>query len=146
MLIWEEPNLIGKWLAEQGAGNLAPGTFTAIAYLQGGEIVGAVAFYNSNGSHCLVNLAMKYGRFPRALLHASLFYAFKQLGLKRVTFLIEADNIRSQKLLVHLGGKREATLREAGINGDLFIYALFPKDCYIWSRINGQKLRTAAES
>lgn len=135
MLHWESPREIGDWVYAHGGGYSEPGTYTAIGYTQRGELVAGVTFANSNGKHCLVNLALTGGTLPRPLLAAALFYVFHQLTLRRVTFIIEQDNIRSQNLVTRLGSKREATLREAGKTGDLFIYSLFPEDCQIWSRI-----------
>lgn len=135
MLHWENPREIGEWVYAHGGGYSEPGTYTAIGYTQHGELVGGCTFSDSNGKHCLVNLALRDGILPRPLLTASLWYVFVQLTLRRVTFIIEQDNIRSQNLVTRLGAKREATLREAGRSGDLFIYSLFPEDCVIWSRL-----------
>lgn len=147
MLVWENPAEIGRWIRVHGGGNLEPGTFSAIGYVQNGELVGGVAFSDSNGSHCLVSIALLHSRFPPSLLKASLYYVFRQLALRRVTFIISARNMRSQNLVTRLGARREATLHEAGIEGeDLLIYSLFPRDCAIWSRLNGQRYNRATES
>jgi len=147
MLQWDAPVEIGQWVYQHGGGYTAPGTYTAIGYTEHGELVGGVTFSNCNGKHCLVNLALRDRRMPRPLLAASLFYVFVQLTLRRVTFIIESDNIRSQNLVTRLGAKREATLRDAGKSGDLFIYSLFPEDCILWSRLRERYLRaTSPES
>lgn len=143
MLVWENAPEIGRWMESRGAGHLAPGTFTAIGWTERGELTGALAFRDSNGIHCLVSIALEGRRFPRPLLYAALYYVFIQLDLKRVTFVIESDNLPSQNLVTRLGAKREATLRGAGKSGDLFIYALFPGDCYIWSRLSERFKRAA---
>lgn len=144
MLHWENPREIGEWVCANGGGYSEPGTYTAIGYTRHGELVGGLTFSNCNGKHCLINIALKGGVFPRNLLAASLFYVFAQLTLRRVTFIIESDNIRSQNLVTRLGAKREATLRGAGRSGDLFIYSLFPEDCVIWSRLRERFIRTAS--
>src|SRR5688572_31383411 len=143
MLHWENPREIGEWIYRNGGGYSEPGTYTAIGYTKKGELVGGLAFSNSSGKHCLVNIALSEGQFPRPLLAASLWYVFHQLTLRRVTFIIEQDNIRSQNLVTRLGAKREATLRGAGRSGDLFIYSLFPEDCQIWSRLRERCIRPA---
>lgn len=143
MLVWENAPEIALWMESRGAGHLTPGTFTAIGWTERGELKGGLAFRDSNGIHCLVSIALEGRKFPRPLLYASLYYVFIQLGLKRVTFVIESDNLPSQNLVTRLGAKREATLRGAGKSGDLFIYALFPGDCYIWSRLSERFKRTS---
>jgi hypothetical protein len=144
MLIWDCPNDINEWVAERKGGRAHPGTCTALGWETGGKIVAGLVFYDSNGSHCLVNIAIDGGRFPRGLLFAGLRYAFSQLQLKRLTFIIADSNIRSQELCARLGAAYEATLQGAGITGDLLIYKLLPEACPIWSRIHGQRRRFAA--
>jgi len=138
MLVWDNPVAIGKWVEDHGGGYNYPGSYSAIGYVQGGDLVGALTFHTCNKVNCFVNIALTKP-FPRPLLRAGLWYVFHQLTLKRLTFLIDSANIKSQNLVVRLGSKREATLHGASPNGDLFIYSLFPADCYIWSRLDGQK-------
>lgn len=147
MLVWENAPEIAAWMEARGAGHVSPGSYTAIGWTERGELAGGLTFRDCNGKHCLVSIALEGRKFPRPLLDAALYYVFVQLGLKRVTFVIESDNLRSQNLVTRLGAKREATLRDAGKSGDLFIYSLFPGDCYLWSRLNEKRRRTGrAES
>jgi hypothetical protein len=147
MLVYDDPVPVGNWVAAQGGGFCPPGTFTAMGYVEGGDLIAGLVFHTSNGQNCFVNIALSKGRFPRALLKAGLYYVFKQLTLRRLTFFISSTNIKSQNLVVRLGAKREATLRSADIGGgDLFIYSLFPEDCWIWSVVNGKISRSPSES
>jgi RimJ/RimL family protein N-acetyltransferase len=139
MLIWDSPDVINDWIASQGGGRAHPGKCSALGWTENGRLVAGLVFHDSNGSHCLVNIALVGKRFPIGLLKAGLMYVFHQLQLKRLTFIIAETNIASQNLCAQLGAKPEATLREADINGgNLLIYALFPADCKIWSRLNGK--------
>jgi RimJ/RimL family protein N-acetyltransferase len=144
MLHWENPREIGEWVCAHGGGYSEPGTYTAIGFTRHGELVAGATFSNCNGKHCLVNTACLNRTFPVSFFAACLFYVFEQLTLRRVTFIIEQDNILSQNLVTRMGAKREATLRGAGKSGDLFIYALFPEDCAIWSRLRERFKRTAS--
>lgn len=139
MLIWDRPEIINTYVGDNGGGYCAPGTFSALGWARDGEIVAGLVFYDCNGSHCLVNIAITGKRFPPGLLKAGLFYVFSQIKLKRLTFLIEEVNLPSQNLVTRLGAIPEATLRDAGKTGNMLIYALFPEDCTIWSRINGKR-------
>lgn len=146
MLVWENPAEIEKWVAERGGGHCQPGTFSAIGYVENGELIGGLVFHTTNKINCFVNIALSKGRFPRALLFAGLYYVFHQLTLRRLTFFISSENILSQNLVVRLGAKREATLHGAGDKGeDLFLYVLWPADCWIWSVLNGKISRRAGE-
>jgi hypothetical protein len=138
MLVWENPAQIGEWIRSRKGGNLAPGTFSAIGWVSGGDLKAAIAFSDSNGKNCQASIAVDHTFLPPSLLKAGLFYAYKQLALRRLTFMVSHANIRSQNLVTRLGAKREATLQEADEDGgDLLIYVLFPENCRIWSRING---------
>ncbi len=147
MLVWEDPVPIQQWVAAQGGGSCAPGTFSALGSVENGDLIAGLVFHSTNGVNCFVNIALSEKRFPRALLRAGLFYVFKQLALKRLTFYISSSNISSQKLVTRLGAKREATLRSADVGGkDLLIYSLFPEDCWIWSVMqNGKKRGSPSE-
>jgi RimJ/RimL family protein N-acetyltransferase len=141
MLIWDCPEVINEWVAGKGGGHAAKGACTALGWVENDRLVAGLVFHEANGAHCLVNIAIANGAFPRALLCAGLHYVFSQLKLKRLTFIIAEGNIPSQNLVRKLGATLEATLRDADINGNLLIYALFPEDCKLWSRINGQVRR-----
>lgn len=141
MLVWDQPDQINEWIAVRGGGKAHTGKCSALGWELNGKLTAGIVFHDSNGVHCLVNIAIDGGSFPIALVKAGLSYAFGQLKLKRLTFIISESNIRSQKLCTALGAIPEATLRDADINGNLLIYALFPDNCPIWSRLNGQRRR-----
>jgi len=141
MLIWDCPDVINDWVAVRGGGRAYPGNCSALGWTVDGVLTAGLVFTDSNGAQCLANIALDGRVFPRTLLHAGLSYAFGQLQLRRLTFIIKEANIASQELVRRLGAIPEATLRDADIDGNLLIYALFPADCKIWSRLqNGKKL------
>lgn len=141
MLVWEPKELINDWVAKHQGGHAYPGSYQALAWVAGEEIQAGLVFYDYNTKNCLVNLALTKNFFPKSLLHAGLSYAFNQLALRRLTFLISSANILSQNLVRRLGAIPEATLREADPNGDTLIFALFPENCKIWSRFYGKIIR-----
>jgi RimJ/RimL family protein N-acetyltransferase len=139
MVIWDSPVAINEWVAGHGGGHAPNEYCTALGYAENGRLIGGLVFYDCNGASITVNIALTEKRFPITLLKAGLLYTFRQLQLKRLTFIIKEANIASQNLVRSLGAIPEATLRDADIDGNLLIYALFPDDCKIWSRINGKK-------
>lgn len=142
MIYFEPKEAINAWVAQQGGGRAPEGTYQAMASVDSkGALTGGIVFYDSNGKNCLANIALSQGKFPKELLRAGLLYAFTQLALRRLTFVISSANIRSQQLVSALGATHEATLREADPEGDSLIFALFPENCPIWSRFDGKKLR-----
>lgn len=139
MLVWDCPDVINEWVASRKGGFAHMGKCSALGWVNpAGTLVAGVVFYDTNGKHCLVNIALDGSNFPLGLLKAALRYTFGQLQLRRLTFIIDESNLRSQNLCAKLGAVHEATLRDAGISGNMLIYALFPEDCKVWSRINGQ--------
>lgn len=142
MLIWDSPNAINDWVAERGGGRANPGFCTALGWADSaGTLCAGLVFSDCNGASINVNIALDGGIFPRILLEAGLFYVFSQLQLKRLTFVIKEANIRSQNLVRRLGAVPEATLRDAHPSGNMLIYALFPEDCKIWSRVKNGKVQ-----
>ena len=139
MVIWDSPELVNDWVAQRGGGRVVRGGCTALGWVNPqGRLTAGLVFHEANGAHCLVNIAIEGGAFPKPLLEAGLRYCFDQLKLKRLTFIIGDSNIPSQNLVRRLGAIPEATLRDADINGNLLIFALFPGNCKIWSRLNGK--------
>lgn len=135
MLIWDSPEIINDWVAQHGGGRAVPGYCTALGWVgENQQLNAGLVFYDCNGASCTVNIALSQGVFPIGLLKAGLLYVFSQLKLRRLTFIIAESNIRSQNLVRGLGAIPEATLRDADINGNLLIFALFPENCKIWSR------------
>lgn len=86
------------------------------------------------------------GGIPRHLLDAGLLYAFKQLGLARLTFCIESTNIRSIDFVSRLGAELEATLAGTSPDSDTLIWRLRPSDSAYWRRLNGQEGRERTTS
>ena len=56
-------------------------------------------------------------------------YIYIQCGCKRFSAIVDASNEKAIKLNKHIGFKTEATLAQAGNNGDLLIMTLFKEDC-----------------
>ena len=147
-LIWDSPEAIGHFLSTRGAGAPFPGSYTALGWAddETGRLIAGLAFYDCNGRSCSCSLAIDGGVFPRPLIRAGLTYAFLQLKLARLTFLIEESNLPSQHLVRRFGAVHEATLRDAGKSGNMLIFALFPEDCKLWSKLNGQRRRVRTGS
>lgn len=131
---------VNAWVNQRGGGLAHQGSYTSLGLIDPhGALVGALVFYDANFCNCFVNIALEPGVFWRPLLNAGLRYAFGQLSLRRLTFVVRADNLASIRLIRDLGSQHEATLRGAGNNGeDLHIFMLSPETCPIWSKLSGQ--------
>jgi RimJ/RimL family protein N-acetyltransferase len=136
---------IVAWVRAQGGGHAWPGSYTALALQDASGIGAGLVFYDFNGTQAMVNIAITRPEFFRKLLHLGLLYAFHQLALHRLTFLVSSSNLPSIALCSRMGATHEATLREAGTEKeDLHIYALFPEACPYWRKLRGKISRIAA--
>lgn len=104
----------------------------AIVQKRDGEIIAAVVYQDFNGSNVFVHVAAEPGKRwgTKAFLYWTMHYPFIQLGAKRMTGWVEADNLAAQKFDEGLGFKREALLRGAGQHGqDVILYVMHREDC-----------------
>lgn len=140
----EHQHYLCLWLSKQGIGAFSPIDTTVIAWAEGKplQVVSAIGFSNATSRHSFASIYIPGKRLPRALIRMGLLYAFSQLKLARLTFIIEEANLASIRFVTNLGANPEATLRGAGNSGDLLLYALFPENCELWRIFDGQRLRT----
>lgn len=97
-----------------------------------GQIVAAALYAEYNGNNVFMHLAGEPGRrwLTREFLFWGFHYPFVQLGCKRMTCWVNADNKDSIRLCLHAGWKLEAVLRNASeTGGHVYLYSMFRKDC-----------------
>lgn len=103
-----------------------------------GELIAGVIYDDYNTSNIWMHVAAKPGRrwLTREYLHACFYYPFIQLGVKRISGWVEADNADARRFNEHLGFKQEAVLSNAARDGgDVIIYRLFKDECkYVHKR------------
>lgn len=146
MLIFGPRPEVNEWVHQHGGGKAYPDSYQTIGWVENGQLTGGLVFHDSNGIHCLTNIALLNNKFPLPLLRAGLLYPFSQLKLKRLTFFVSSANLQSQTLVRRLGAVLEATLQDTDPSGNTLIYALFPENCTLWKRFNGQILRLRSPS
>jgi len=56
-------------------------------------------------------------------------YPFNQLGCRRVTGLVDEDNVEARKFNEHLGFELETRMVGAAPMGDVLIYRMWKEDC-----------------
>lgn len=108
---------------------------TAVGWEVDGELVAGTAFENFNGNNMFGHQRIDQP-VPRHYWFCVANYIFNQCGCKRFTATVEADNLKAIKLNKHIGFVIEATLKDAGRNGDLIIMTLWPDNCRMlnWSK------------
>lgn len=108
---------------------------TALGWEVDGVIVAGTAFENYNGNNMFGHQRIDKAP-PREYWFCVADYIFSHCGCKRFTATVESDNIQAIRLNKHIGFEIEATLKDAGYNGDLLIMVLWPKKCKMlnWSK------------
>ncbi len=103
------------------------------AWVRDGRILAAVAFFHYTTN--TMTAAIAGPEHPRALVRVikwGLDYAFRQVGVKALTFFTHSANIRSIALTTKLGAIVEATLPDVWPDGDQVISRLYA-DKVNWS-------------
>jgi len=95
-----------------------------------GKILAGIAFHDYiAGRVASVTLACEEYGLGKELLRFGFRYAFRQLGVRRLTSTIDSGNSKSLHLTQRLGFEVEATLKGAGKTGDLICLALWKDNC-----------------
>ena len=134
------------WVAARTQGSYIPGSGQGIGWVINGETLSGCLFDNFNGNSVHVALAGVPGKrwLSREFLWFIFYYAFEQLKVKKVIGLVDSTNFEAIKFNEHIGFIREATLRDAGINGDLHIYTITKSQSRFLERgKNGKSIRTS---
>lgn len=121
---------VGQWVASRTGGVWFAGAGIAVGFTFDGELGGGITYYHHNGANIFLGFAVEERRvFNRDSLRFAFHYPFEQLGCKRVTALVDCDNLRSLDFVKHLGFAYEATLADAAPNGDQFAFRMLKSEC-----------------
>ena len=140
LLVFDEKERIGDWVAERVGQLSSWGGFYAMGAERNGELVSGVVFNNFTDSSATVHLAVsKPSKILSELLDHAFMYAFRTCSLRRLTGLVEVQNEKSLKIIKHLGFVEESVMRQAGTGGqDIVVLVLWPEK-YRKGKLNGQK-------
>ena len=129
-LIFDDKDRVGDWVANQMPDGASWHNYYAMGAEKQGELVSGIVFENFNGHNANVHIAVsKPTKLFLALLDHAFVYAFDTCGLRRLTGLVEADNVKALQLDLHIGFKIEAVMKGAGSAGqDLLILVLWPEN------------------
>lgn len=130
-IIWDQSERIMRFVADR-TDEKEYCDYTAIGLEKDGELVAGVIFTNYTRAAILMHVASDGSRswMTPGFLAASFRYPFIQLGCRRVTGLVRADNTPAQHFDEHLGFRREGILREGTTDGcDLIVYGMLKSEC-----------------
>ena len=110
-LIFDDKERVGTWVAERVKQLASWGDFYAMGAELNGELVSGVVYNNVGASNATCHIAVsKPTKTLSELLDHAFVYAFKQLGLKRLTVFVESTNEKSLKITSHIGFVEEGVI------------------------------------
>ena len=131
---------VARWAANE-LGIEGFGACTALGVVLEDNLIAGVVYHNYRDTNIEMSIATLSPRWAsRNTLFCIFAYPFNQLGVKRVTCLIDTLNESCINLVERLGFTHEGTLREAHPNGDAEIYGMLKAECR-WLK-NEQKIQT----
>lgn len=144
-MITTDAEFVGAWVAERVGFKWTPGRSQAIGRIRDGIIVAGVLYEDYNGVNVVCHIACEKTGIDRRFLSIIFDYPFKQLKCKRITAIVAQSNIKSRRLVEHMGFEVEANLRHAHPDGDLIVYRMMADDCR-WTKeiLYGQSKRTSS--
>ena len=149
-IIADQPELVGNWVLEQQGAKWNPGRGQAIGLFEDERIIAGVVFDSWNGASMCIHVAAVPGARwrTRQYLNVVFYYAFEQMGCKKLLGLVGSGNKVAQRFDEHLGFVLEATLEAAHPDGNLLVYSMTKEQCrwltrnYLKENIHGKTLRT----
>lgn len=136
-LVLDAPQRVADWVGAK-CGMPAPSVDAAIGYESNGELTAGVYFDGMLPNTVFAHIASEATVMPRGLLGATCRYAFRQLGVERITFMVSDLNFQAVDFIVRLGATQEARLCRAFGRHDALIYT-FWSSCRWAHRLIGAK-------
>lgn len=128
-LIFNDEERIAQWVQERLPNFLGwNGHYRAVGYELRGALCGGVVYTQHSGTNIVVATVLE-APLTRTFLRSIFFYPFCQLRCKRMTALVDAQNVKSQRLVEHVGFVREGLMRDAAADGDVILYGLLKREC-----------------
>jgi len=109
---------VGRYLPEM----------TAIGDVKDGKLIAGIAFETQTKTTLWGHQKIDSPPCKQFWINVADFI-FNQAGCKRFSAMVEANNEKAIRLNKHIGFVVEATLEDAGDNGDVLIMTLWKEDC-----------------
>jgi len=133
-LIFNEDERIANLVKERMPNFLGwNGHYRAVGYELRGRLGGGVVYTQHSGANIVVATVLE-APLTRGFLRSIFFYPFCQLECRRMTALVE--NLKSQRLIEHVGFRLEGRMREAAFDNDVLVYGLLKREARKWLPVN----------
>jgi RimJ/RimL family protein N-acetyltransferase len=131
-VLYGADDLVAEWVQRRLGGSKAHAPFVALGVLNDAEdeLIGGCVFFNAEERDIQFAVAMDTACAKKVRAVARCYgYVFNQLGIERITAMIEIKNKASVKLAEGVGFVREGVKRRSAPDGGhVGVYGLLKKD------------------
>lgn len=122
------------WAEERLGGTFKPDRCRWVAGLDAGGPVFVVVYSHFSSRNCELSIATDETKrwATKKALRAIFSMPFVEWHLPRVTFVVSAENLPSQDLVLRLGAKLEGRVREAFPEGDGLVFGMLRLEAEKW--------------
>ena len=146
MLLYGQNEYVTAWVADRLEYAEPPPAYSAIGCLDEDLNLKAGAYFDGyTGTNLFAHIASTSEILPHTLLRAIADYAFVQLGCRRMTLMVAADNYKCKTMVEGLGAVREAVIEDGHPGGDVYLYALRPTSSFIKKLVDSGRLLACGE-
>lgn len=119
---------IGPWVHDKAGGMFSIGT--AIGVEDENGLFAGVTYDGYTGANVSMSSRCDNpAKMPRKFYSLIFDYPFNQLKVKRISVIVDTNNVKAQKVNEHLGFQREHIMRDYFPDGDAILYVMRRDDC-----------------
>ena len=123
-------DIVAAWVAEAAIVDLSKSSRAVGWVTKANALVAGILYDGFTGSNINMHSRILSSEFvTREWLFAIFDYPFNQLGVTRVTGLVNSTNRQAIKVNEHLGWKRETVLKDYFPGADGLVYVMRKEDC-----------------
>lgn len=129
-LVLYDRERVADWVAGRVGQQVLWEGYNAFGVEQDGQLVAGVVVHQINGANAFCHIAIdKSSKTVFKLFSVVTDYAFRQLGLKRLTGLVPSNEPEIVKFDIKLGFEIEAVLKNAAVDADLVVLVMWADKC-----------------
>jgi hypothetical protein len=126
-IIDQQPARVGPWVCNRFGGIWTPENSSAIGLECQGELIAGTIYSEYYGRSIVMHTAIE--RMNREFLWYCFYYPFEELKVEKVLGLVDSFNDSAIQLDRHLGFVLEASIKDAGPQGDLLVFSMTRDQC-----------------
>jgi RimJ/RimL family protein N-acetyltransferase len=123
-IIFDQPERIATWVEQRIGTPQNFERYTAIGLESGGELIAGAVFTGYTDVNLMVHVAGTRLWASPVFLRTLAHYAFRQCGVRRVTALTAAKNVRCRRLIERCGFELEGQMKHAMPDDDVVVYGV----------------------